>query len=238
MSEPNDNIDQIIEAALFSAGEPLTIERLQGMFAWTGRPSIDAIKASLERIGSACETRGVALIEVASGFRFQAKADYAEYLHKLWEKKPPKYSKALLETLALIIYRQPITRGEVEEVRGVAVSTNIIKTLQERDWIKVVGARDVPGKPALFGTTKAFLDDFNLQSLSELPLLQDVMDVQALEEKLGQQFSLPVDSDAESNDAPDSHEPVSDNPESQTHDVVNEGVDPIEEDVAEALTES
>ena len=190
-----DNLDQIIEAALFAAGEPLTAERLQGMFSWAGRPSTEAIKAAIERIEQACEGRGVELVNVASGYRFQAKKEYASLLQKLWEKKPPKYSRALLETLALIVYRQPITRGEIEDVRGVAVSTNITKTLQDREWIKVVGTRDVPGKPALFGTTKQFLDDFNLKSLSELPPLQELIDIDALEEKLGMQFDLPVEED-------------------------------------------
>ena len=197
MSDTYDNIDQILEAALFTAGEPLTAERMQNMFSWAGRPSIKEIKASLEKIEQACHVRGVELVEVSSGYRFQAKAEYAVFIQKLWEKKPPKYSRALLETLALIVYQQPITRGEIEDVRGVAVSTNITKTLQDRGWINVVGTRDVPGKPALFGTTKQFLDDFNLKSLSELPPLDEIMDVEALEEKLGMQFDLPVDAEHE-----------------------------------------
>lgn len=191
MSDVYDNIDQIVEAALFAAGEPLSVDRLQGLFTWAGRPTKEDIIAALERIEQACELRGVELTRVASGYRFQAKSEYAIYLQKLWEKKPPKYSRALLETLALVVYRQPITRGEIEDVRGVAVSTNIMKTLQDRDWIKVVGSRDVPGKPALFGTTKQFLDDFNLKTLSELPPLQDIMNIEELEEKLGMQFDLP-----------------------------------------------
>jgi len=190
MSDIYDNIDQIIEAALFAAGEPLSVERLQSLFTWVGRPSKEDIKAVLERIKQATEMRGIELVQVASGYRFQAKAEYADFLQKLWQKKPPKYSRASLETLALIVYRQPITRGEIEDVRGVAVSTNIMKTLQDRHWIKVVGMRDVPGKPALFGTTKQFLDDFNLKTLSELPPLQDIMNVEELEEKLGMQFDF------------------------------------------------
>ena len=203
MSDTYDNIDQIIEAALFAAGEPLTAERLQAMFGWAGRPAIQDVKDAIERIEQACSLRGVELVKVASGYRFQAKADYAPFLQKLWEKKPPKYSRALLETLSLVVYRQPITRGEIEDIRGVAVSTNITKTLQDREWIKVVGTRDVPGKPALFGTTKQFLDDFNLTKLSELPPLQDLMDIEALEEKLGMQFDLLVkdESDAVSDEA-------------------------------------
>lgn len=197
MSDPYKNIDQIIEAALFTAGEPLTAERLQQMFAWEGRPSINDIKASIESIAEQSKERGVELVEVASGYRFQARDAFAEFLQRLWEKKPPKYSRAFLETLALIVYRQPMTRGEIENVRGVAVSTNIMKTLQDRAWVKIVGTRDVPGKPALFGTTKQFLDDFNIKSLSDLPALQEIMNVEALEEKLGVQFNLAVDAETE-----------------------------------------
>jgi len=197
MSDPYKNIDQIIEAALFTAGEPLTAERLQQMFAWEGRPSITDIKASIESIAEQSKERGVELVEVASGYRFQARDAFAEFLQRLWEKKPPKYSRAFLETLALIVYRQPMTRGEIENVRGVAVSTNIMKTLQDRAWVKIVGTRDVPGKPALFGTTKQFLDDFNIKSLSDLPPLQEIMNVEALEEKLGVQFNLVVDAETE-----------------------------------------
>lgn len=193
-----DQLDSILEAALFTAGEPLTVERLQNMFALPERPSLNDVKAAMERIEQECQSRGVELVSVASGYRFQAKSEYAHYVQKLWEKKPPKYSRALLETLALVVYRQPITRGEIEDIRGVVVSTNIIKTLLDRDWIKVVGARDVPGKPALFGSTKQFLDDFNLKTLSELPPLQDLMeiDVAALEEKLELELE-PVDAGVE-----------------------------------------
>jgi len=200
-SEQHENMDQIIEAALFSAGEPLTAGRLQQMFAWAGRPSIDDIKAAITRITEAAEERGVELVEIASGYRFQAKAEYAEFLQRLWEKKPPKYSRAFMETLALVVYRQPITRGEIEDVRGVAVSSHIMKTLQDREWVKVVGTKDVPGKPALFGSTKQFLDDFNLKSLSELPPLDEIMNVEALEEKLGMQFNLEDAQDKESTEA-------------------------------------
>lgn len=200
MSDQHNDIDQIIEAALFAAGEPLSAERLQQMFAVAGRPSVKDIKASLESVSEQCEQRGVELVEVASGYRFQAKPEFAEFLQRLWEKKPPKYSRAFLETLALVVYRQPITRGEIENVRGVAVSSNIMKTLQDRAWVKIVGTRDVPGKPALFGTTKQFLDDFNLKNLSDLPPLQAIMDVEALEEKLGLQFDLAVEGEAISED--------------------------------------
>jgi len=203
MSHEYENIEQILEAALFAAGEPLTAERLQQMFAWAGRPSVKEIKECLGTIAENMAHRGVELVEVASGYRFQAKPEFAEFLQRLWEKKPPKCSRAFLETLALVVYRQPITRGEIEDVRGVAVSTNIMKTLQDREWVKIVGTRDVPGKPALFGTTKQFLDDFNLKSLAELPPLDELMNVDALEEKLGIQFNLSVEDTDSSEESAD-----------------------------------
>lgn len=188
----SDPLDCVIEVALFAAGEPLAIERLQNLLT-ENRPSTREIKASIARIQQDYKLRGIELVQVAGGYRFQAKIEYAPILQTLWQKKPPKYSRALLETLALIAYRQPITRGDIEEVRGVTVSTNIMKTLQDRQWIKVVGTRDVPGKPALFGTTRLFLDNFNLKSLSELPPLQEIADRDALEKKLERQLSLPVE---------------------------------------------
>lgn len=193
MSDIYDNLEIIIEAALFSAGEPLSADRLQKMFAWAGRPSLNDIRSVIDKLKQTYGSRGVELVEVSTGYRFQCRPEFAEYLQKLDEKKSPKYSRATLETLALIVYRQPITRGEIEDVRGVPVASNIIRTLQEREWIKEVGVKDVPGKPALFGTTKQFLDDFNLKSLSELPPLDDLMDLDALEQKLGVQFDLPVE---------------------------------------------
>ena len=153
-----ENRKQIIEAAIFAAAEPLSAERLQQLFDEASQPSLPEIKQLIVELEEECATRGVTIQRVASGYRFQAKADYAPWLQRLWEKRPPRYSRALLETLALIAYRQPITRGEIEDVRGVAVSSDIIKKLTEREWIKVVGHRDVPGKPAMFGSTKQFLD--------------------------------------------------------------------------------
>ncbi len=188
MSE--DNISAILEAALFASSEPLTVEQLQYLFDGRKKPAKDLIKSTLKSLQAEYTNRGVELIRVASGYRFQARSDYAEYLRKMWEKKPPRYSRALLETLSLIAYRQPMTRGEIEDVRGVTVSTNIIKTLLEREWIKIVGSRDVPGKPALFGTTKQFLDYFNLKSLSELPTLDEPTDQAAIEKQLGEQLAL------------------------------------------------
>jgi segregation and condensation protein B len=183
--ELNPRSLQIMEAALFAAGEPLGADKLAMLFEEHERPDAKTIKELLEELSASMQERGVELKKVASGYRFQAKQEYAASLQRLWEKKPPRYSRALLETLALIVYRQPITRGEIEDVRGVAVSSHIIKTLLEREWVKIVGHRDVPGKPALFGTTKKFLDDFNLAKLSELPPLQELVNLDELGEKLG-----------------------------------------------------
>lgn len=190
-----DVVDQkhILEAAIFAAGEPLPLERLAQLFPESDRPSSKELKGLLKEVAAAYEERGVELVQVASGYRFQAKQELAPWLQRLWEKKPPRYTRAFLETLVLIAYRQPITRGEIEDVRGVAVNSNITKQLLEREWIKIVGHKDVPGKPALFGTTKNFLDYFGLKALSELPALQDVVDLDAAAVALGEQLSLPVE---------------------------------------------
>jgi len=184
MSLNPEQIKNIIEAALMAAGQPLSIDRLLTLFLDEAQPSRDEIRASLEALAEECAQRGIELKEVGSGFRYQAKQDYAEWVARLWEEKPPRYSRALLETLALIAYRQPITRGEIEDIRGVSVSSNIIKTLLERDWVKVVGHRDVPGKPAMYATTKQFLDYFSLKSLSELPTLAEIRDIDSINAEL------------------------------------------------------
>lgn len=183
-------IDQTIEAALFAYGEPLSAVKLQQLFPADEKLTIDIIKAALERIKQFYEGRGVELVQVASGWRFQAVAATAPLLQKLWDKKPKRYSRAVLETLVLIAYRQPITRGEIEEVRGVAVNAQIIKSLLEREWIEVVGTRNIPGKPALFRTTKAFLDYFELTKLSDLPPLEEIHSPDQLSERLAEQLSL------------------------------------------------
>lgn len=184
MSLSPEKIKNIIEAALMAAGQPLSIDRLLSLFLDEQQPARDEIKAALDTLAGECENRGVELKQVSSGYRFQAKQDYAEWIGRLWEEKPPRYSRALLETLSLIAYRQPITRGEIEDVRGVSVSSNIIKTLLERNWVKVVGHRDVPGKPAMYATTKQFLDYFNLKSLSELPTLAEIRDIDTINAEL------------------------------------------------------
>ena len=172
-------IKNIIEAALLAAGEPVTIKRLQKLFSEQELTHTDIAKA-IEKLSEDFEDRGIELIEVSSGFRLQTKTILQPWISRLWEEKPKKYSRALLETLALIAYRQPVTRGEIEDVRGVAVSSYIIRTLMDREWIRVLGYRDVPGKPAMFGTTKEFLDYFNLKSLQELPTLAEIKDIETL----------------------------------------------------------
>lgn len=184
MSLDTEQIKNIVEAALMAAGQPLSIDRLLTLFLDESQPSRDEIRDALNTLAEECETRGVELKEVGTGFRYQAKQDYAEWIARLWEEKPARYSRALLETLALIAYRQPITRGEIEDIRGVSVSTNIMKTLQERDWVKIVGHRDVPGKPAMYATTKQFLDYFSLKSLSELPTLAEIRDIDSINAEL------------------------------------------------------
>ena len=166
-------IKRIVEAALLCAEKPLSPDELHQLFA-ADECDKATLRAALEALESDCATRGIELHRVASGYRFQVRQDLSPWIGRLWEDKPPRYSRALLETLSLIAYRQPVTRGDIEQVRGVTVSPNIIRTLLERDWIRVVGFREVPGRPALFGTTKGFLDYFNLSSLEELPPLAEV----------------------------------------------------------------
>ena len=179
-----DLIRKIIEGALLAAGKPLDITKLENLFEDEERPPRDQIKAALEEIESDCRDRGFELKQVASGYRFQGRQELSSWVNRLWEEKPKRYSRAMLETLSLIAYRQPLTRGDIELVRGVAVSSDIIKTLQERDWVRVVGYRDVPGKPALYATTKQFLDYFNLKSLEHLPALGEIKDLAELDPEL------------------------------------------------------
>jgi segregation and condensation protein B len=171
----------IIEAALLASGKPLTLEALLKVTQQqTEAPSKSDITDALQGLTEDCVQRGIELKEVASGYRFQVKAEFAEEISVLWDEKPSRYTRALLETLALIAYRQPVTRAEIEDVRGVSVSSNIIKTLTERDWIHVIGHREVPGRPALYATTKMFLDYFNLRSLDELPSLAQLQDIDSI----------------------------------------------------------
>jgi segregation and condensation protein B len=174
----------ILEAALFAAHHPLPLSQLQQLFAEVEPLEGEALQRLLEELRQDYAERGVELVEVASGYRFQVRRALHPFVAKLWTERQARYSRALLETLALIAYRQPITRAEIEQIRGVAVSTNTIRTLEEREWIRVVGYRDVPGKPALFGTTKQFLDYFNLKSLDQMPPLSELRDLEELTPEL------------------------------------------------------
>jgi len=175
-----EKLQNIIEAILISADKPLSIEKLLGFFEPDDLVNRNDVKQSLADLQQSYQDRGVELMETASGFRFQTKADYKQWVTRHWDEKPVKYSRALLETLALIVYRQPITRAEIEDIRGVAVSSHIIKTLQEREWIRIVGHKEVPGRPSLLGTTRQFLDYFNLKSLDEMPSLSEIKDIDKL----------------------------------------------------------
>ncbi len=177
----------VVEAALLAAGKPLNLDKLQSLFSDKESPARQDIRAAIMELQSDYAERGLELVEVGSGFRIQIRMAMTHQLEKLWEERPPRYSRALLETMSIIAYRQPVTRGEIEDIRGVAVSTNIVRTLLERDWIKVVGHRDVPGKPAMFGTTKEFLDYFGLKKLDDLPPLSELKDF----DNLNVQLDLP-----------------------------------------------
>ncbi|MDF2818711.1 MAG: transcriptional regulator [Stenotrophomonas rhizophila] len=184
-------INRIVEGALLASSQPLTLAQLQGLFPEEEPAPPGSIERALELLREGCADRGVELVEVASGFRFQVTNEVHGFITRLWTERKTRYTRATLETLALIAYRQPITRGEIEQVRGVAVSSNIIQALEEREWIRVIGHRDVPGKPALFGTTKGFLDYFGLKRLDELPPLSELRDLGELEPQ------LPLDNDGQ-----------------------------------------
>ncbi len=180
----SDQLRKIIEGALLAAGRSLDIGHLEKLFDEFQVPPRDQILAALEEIEGNCSGRGFELKRTGSGYRFQVREELSEWVNRLWEEKPKKYSRALLETLALIAYRQPITRGDIEEIRGVSVSSEIIKTLLEREWVRVVGHRDVPGRPALYATTRQFLDYFSLKNLEELPTLNDIKDIEEINPEL------------------------------------------------------
>ena len=177
MSDVDNKVKMIVEGLLLAAGRPLTLDNIIQVFSKEEQPDRKELKLVMESIAEDCADRGFELKEVASGFRFQVKQELSEWVAKLWDERPPRYTRALLETLALVAYRQPITRGDIEEIRGVGVSSNIVRTLLDREWIRVVGHRDVPGRPAMFATTKQFLDYFNLKSLQDLPPLSEIRDL-------------------------------------------------------------
>ncbi|WP_130926718.1 SMC-Scp complex subunit ScpB [Pseudomonas sp. Sample_14] len=178
LTEPRE-LASLLEAFLLASGKPQSLERLFELFEEGERPEPAVFKKALTLLGKSCEGRAFELKEVSSGYRLQIREKFSPWVGRLWEERPQRYSRALLETIALIAYRQPITRGEIEDVRGVAVNSNIVKTLLEREWIRVVGYRDVPGKPAMFATTKAFLDHFNLKNLEDLPPLAELREMEA-----------------------------------------------------------
>jgi segregation and condensation protein B len=181
------DLKHLIEATLLAAGRPVSSDQLLELFDERERPTSEQLRAALELLKADYESRGIELIEVASGWRVQVRARCADVVSRLWQERPSRYSRALLETLALIAYRQPITRSEIEEIRGVSISSTIMRTLQERNWIRVVGHREVPGHPELLGTTREFLDYFGLKSLDQLPTLAELRDV----ETIGVQLELP-----------------------------------------------
>ena len=184
MSDVDNKVKMIVEGLLLAAGRPLTLDNIIQVFSKEEQPDRKELNLVMEGIAKDCADRGFELKEVASGFRFQVKQELSEWIAKLWEERPPRYTRALLETLALVAYRQPITRGDIEEIRGVGVSSNIVRTLLDREWIRVVGHRDVPGRPAMFATTKQFLDYFNLTSLQDLPPLSEIKDLAVVDPEL------------------------------------------------------
>jgi segregation and condensation protein B len=206
---------QILEGAILAADKPLTVQNMAELFEEPERPANTEIREALAQIADSCENRGFELLEVASGFRFQVRQQLSPWVARLWVERPARYSRALLETLSLIAYRQPITRGEIEEIRGVAVSTNIIKTLHEREWIRVVGHRDVPGRPAMYATTRLFLDYFNLKNLEQLPALAEIRDFDTLTRELGFESLPELSPEPESEPEP---EPLADDEAQLEHD--------------------
>ena len=241
-------LKNILEAILLAADRTLTVIHLESLFELDEeRPTRDEIRQALHEMADDYATRGYELKQVASGFRLQVRQEYATWVGRLWEERPARYTRALLETMALIAYRQPITRGEIEEVRGVSVSSNIIKTLLERDWIKVLGHKDVPGKPTLYGTTKEFLDYFNLKTLDQLPTLAEIKDLDSIHPELELDEDLSDESNDENSDtesfsAEDASVEESDNDNSSASSVdgdvtLNEDAS-VEENYAEEIAET
>jgi len=203
----NDRLKYIVESVLLAAGKPLTLDQLLAVFSEGDQPQRDELREVIAALQEDYAERGIELVEVASGYRVQVTQEMEAWVSRLTEEKPARYSRALLETLALVAYRQPITRGEIEDIRGVSVSSSIMKTLQEREWVRVVGHRDVPGRPAMYGTTRQFLDYFNLKGLDDLPTLMELRDIDTINAELD--FAMPGEyaadagDDVEAESAPD-----------------------------------
>jgi len=201
------HIKSVLEGVLLVAGKPMSIDQLERIFEDDDQhPPRNLLRELLDELQAECEGRALELKEVASGFRYQVRSDVAPWVGRLWEEKPPRYSRALLETLALIAYRQPITRAEIEDIRGVSVSSHIVKTLLEREWVRVVGHREVPGRPSLYGTTRQFLDYFNLKTLDELPTLAELRDLDTMHPELELDNSEELKEAAKAEDSTDSEE--------------------------------
>src|SRR6202453_201744 len=201
-------VRNVIEAALLASGRPLTTDDLASLFDERDGSGDEAVQAALSALHAEYEGRGIEIMEVASGFSIQVRSSVAQPVSRLWQERPAKYSRALLETLALVAYRQPITRGEIEQIRGVAVNPNIIKTLLERGWVRVIGHRDVPGKPELLGTTREFLDYFSLKKLDDLPTLAQLKELEDLRVQLSLPGAEPAGEGAPEGDAAPSPEAV------------------------------
>ena len=240
-----DLIGRIVEAAIMAAPQPLSITQLYALFPDDEpAPSVGSIERAIGELQQACDGRGVELIEVASGFRFQVKNDVHNWVARLWTERQSKYTRATLETLALIAYRQPITRGEIEQIRGVAVSAQMVKALEDREWIRVVGHRDVPGRPALFGTTKSFLDYFGLKSLDALPPLAELKEIPELDPQLpfdrvpqvASAAMIPMEEILDENSDVDTNEKLEDSEENSGENIPVEHEETSEEPGAVELT--
>ncbi len=205
-----DKLQNILEAILISADKPLSVEKLLAFFEPEDLVNRHDVKAALAHLQNHYESHGFELIETVSGYRFQTREEYKKWVTQHWDEKPAKYSRALLETLALIIYRQPITRAEIEEIRGVAVSSHIVKTLQEREWIRIVGHKEVPGRPSLLGTTRQFLDYFNLKSLDEMPSLSEIQDIEKLYPELDLKILEDIDQEGDEQEKTEINVEISD----------------------------
>ena len=213
-----EKLKNIIEAALLAAGGPLSLDMMLTLFLDDEQPEKKELREVLDQLKQDYEGRGIEVVEVGSGWRIQVVEEVSLWVSRLWTERAPRYSRALMETLALIAYRQPITRGDIEDIRGVSVSTNIIKTLLEREWVRVVGTRDVPGKPSLYGTTREFLDYFNLKTLDELPPLAEIRDLDEINRSLDLNDTDKASDDNVPSDAPADETEVSDSGEDQAHD--------------------
>jgi len=229
MSSDINELKNILEGALLAAGRPLNIDQLGALFEEDHRPARTDVKTSLDTLQEDYQGRGIELAEVASGYRFQVREAYSPWISKLWEEKPPRYSRAMLETLSLVAYRQPITRGDIESIRGVAVSSHIMKSLLERDWVRIVGHRDVPGRPAMFATTRAFLDYFNLKNLDELPPLADIRELGKINEELELEDTdseQPLENNEPAASTVEALDPGRDEDESVANEVLESSFDP------------